>query len=85
MAGNAHTSPTDTRLGIPMAARLAGERTGLRVITVDYASGTFFNFGERHFRRRRNGDDAARLYLDDEGELVLRLPRAEAAVVPAGQ
>lgn len=85
VAGNAHTSLTETRQGTPMAARLAAERAGLRVVTIDYASGTFFNFGERRFQHRRNRDEAARLYLDDEGELVLRLPRTEAAIVPAMQ
>jgi hypothetical protein len=82
VAGNAHTSVHDRRLGTPMAAHLAEARPGLRVITIDYTSGTFFNFEERRFAARDRGDRGARLFLDDTGALILRLPDVHAAVVP---
>ena len=80
VAGNAHTPASPTELGVPMGARLAGQRPGVRQIRISYGGG-FYNGGSRQFARRANPQDKPRLYQHD-GELVLDLPLATEAVVP---
>jgi hypothetical protein len=52
VAGNAHTRTARTRLGVPLGARLAGQRPGLREIRIRYGGGHFYNIQPRRFRRR---------------------------------
>src|ERR1017187_3608137 len=60
VAGNAHTRTARTRLGVPLGARLAGQRPGLREIRIRYGGGHFYNIQPRRFRRRpRSGRDPA--------------------------
>jgi len=81
VAGNAHTPTSPIELGVPMGARLAGQRPGVREIRISYGSGGFYNGGPRQFARRADPQDKIRLYQHD-GELVLNLPLAAEAVVP---
>ena len=81
MAGNAHTPTRPIELGVPMGARLAGQRPGVREIRISYGGGGFYNGGSRQFARRADPQDKTRLYQHD-GELVLDLPLATEAVVP---
>jgi hypothetical protein len=82
VAGNAHTPTTRTRLGVPLGARLAGQRPGLREIRISYGGGRFYNNEPRRFRRRIGlRRRRARLH-ERRGSLVLDLPAVEEAVVP---
>jgi erythromycin esterase-like protein len=81
VAGNAHTRTDDTSLGTPLGACLAKQRPGVRAISIDYLSGSYFNFTEQCFADRRRRDQATGLRVDD-GNLVLTLTNADAAVVP---
>jgi erythromycin esterase-like protein len=81
VAGNAHTPTSPIELGVPMGARLAGQRPGVREIRISYGSGGFYNGGPRQFARRADQPDQIRLYQHDS-ELVLDLPLATQAVVP---
>jgi hypothetical protein len=81
VAGNAHTPTSPIELGVPMGARLAGQRPGVREIRISYGGGGFYNGGSRQFARRADQQDAIRLYQQG-GELVLDLPLATEAVVP---
>jgi hypothetical protein len=81
VAGNAHTSTGPIELGVPMGARLARQRPGVREIRINYGGGDFYNGEPRHFSRRASPQELIRLYPDD-GELVLDLPTASEAVVP---
>lgn len=81
VAGNAHTPTSPIELGIPMGARLAGQRPGVREIRISYGGGGFYNGGPRHFARRADPAGKTRLYQHD-GELVLDLPLATEAIVP---
>ena len=81
VAGNAHTPTSPIELGIPMGARLAGQRPGVREVRISYGGGGFYNGGPRQFARRADPQDKIRLYQHD-GELVLDLPLATEAVVP---
>jgi hypothetical protein len=81
VAGNAHTPTSPIELGVPMGARLAGQRPGVREIRINYGGGSFYNDGPRQFARRAGPQDKIRLYQHD-GELVLDLPLATEAVVP---
>lgn len=81
VAGNAHTLVSPIELGVPMGARLAGRRPGVREIRISYGGGGFYNGGSRQFARRAGPQDKPRLYQHD-GELVLDLPLATEAVVP---
>jgi len=81
VAGNAHTPTSPIELGIPMGARLAGQRPGVREVRISYGGGGFYNGGPRQFARRADPQDRIRLYQHD-GELVLGLPQATEAVVP---
>jgi hypothetical protein len=44
VAGNAHTRTARTRLGVPLGARLAGQRPGLREIRIRYGGGPSTTF-----------------------------------------
>ena len=81
VAGNAHTPTSPIELGIPMGARLAGQRPGVREIRISYGGGGFYNAGPRHLARRADLQGTIRLHQHD-GELVLDLPRATEAIVP---
>ena len=81
VAGNAHTRTARTRLGVPLCARLAGQRPGLREIRIRYGGGHFYNIQPRRFRRRLGLRRRARLH-EQRGSLVLDLPAAGEAVVP---
>ncbi len=43
VAGNAHTALTPTMLGVPLGARLAEWRPGVREIHIRYGNGTYYN------------------------------------------
>ena len=81
VAGNAHTPTSLIELGVPMGARLAGQRPGVREIRISYGSGGYYNGGPRQFTRRADQPGTIRLYQHDR-ELVLDLPLATEAVVP---
>jgi erythromycin esterase-like protein len=81
VAGNAHTPTSPIELGVPMGARLAGQRPGIREIRISYGGGGFYNGGPRQFARRADPQDKIRLYQHDD-DLVLDLPLATEAVVP---
>src|ERR1019366_4717603 len=81
VAGNAHTRTARTRLGVPLCARLAGQRPGLREIRIRYGGGQFYNIQPRRFRRLLGLRRRARLH-ERRGSLVLDLPAAGEAVMP---
>jgi hypothetical protein len=81
VAGNAHTAVGPTELGVPMGARLARARPGVREIRINYCGGHYYNLRPGRFapagpRRRR-----LRLYQHEDA-LVLDLPSASEAIVP---
>ncbi len=43
VAGNAHTPTRPIELGVPMGARLAGQRPGVRDIQIRYGGGNYYN------------------------------------------
>ena len=60
VAGGAHTPASLTGLGVPMRARLAGQRPGVRDIQIRYGGGNYYNCEPRQFpgtsaRRDRYG------------------------------
>ena len=81
VAGNAHTPIHPIELGIPMGARLAGQRPGTREVQISYGGGRFYNCEPRQFARRTDPQGKIRLH-QHQGELVLDLPIATEAVVP---
>jgi hypothetical protein len=81
VAGNAHTPTRHTELGIPLGARLAQQRPGVRDIRISYATGSFYNFGPRRFRPSGSAPQQARLYGHGEN-LILVWPSASEAVAP---
>jgi hypothetical protein len=81
VAGNAHTPVRPIELGIPMGARIAGQRPGTREIQISYGSGSFYNCKPRQFARRTDPQGKIRLH-QHQGDLVLDLPIATEAVVP---
>jgi erythromycin esterase-like protein len=81
VAGNAHTPTSPIELGVPMGARLAEQRPGIREIRIRYGAGYFWNFGPRRFTRHTDPHGHTRLYQHN-GDLVLDLPLATEAVVP---
>jgi hypothetical protein len=81
VAGNAHTPARPTELGVPMGARLAEQRPGIREIRISYGAGLFWNFEPREFARRPDPQGQIRLHQHN-GDLVLDLPLAAEAVVP---
>jgi hypothetical protein len=81
VAGNAHTAVRPIDLGVPMGARVAGQRPGTREVRISYGGGSFYNCEPRQFARRAGRQGTIRLHLH-KGELVLDLPVATEAVVP---
>jgi hypothetical protein len=81
VAGNAHTPTSPIELGIPMGARLAEQRPGIREIRISYGSGSSWNFKPRQFARCTDPHGQIRLY-HHHGDLVSGLPLATEAVVP---
>ena len=51
IAGNAHTALTPTMLGVPLGARLAEWRPGVREIRIRYGNGTYYNLIPQRFKR----------------------------------
>jgi hypothetical protein len=81
VAGNAHTPVSPIELGVPMGARVAGQRPGIREVQISYGGGGYYNYEPRQFARR--ADPQGKILLHQhEGELVLDLPVATEAVVP---
>jgi hypothetical protein len=80
-AGNAHTPVNPTELGVPMGARLAGQRPGVQEIRIGYGAGSFWSFRPRRFGRHADPYGTMRLRQHDR-KLVLDLPLATEAVVP---
>jgi hypothetical protein len=81
VAGNAHTPTSPTILGIPMGARLARRRPGVREIRINYGGGSYYNQRSCQFARTTPQLRQTRLHQRD-GALVLDLPAAREAVVP---
>jgi len=81
VAGNAHTPTSPSELGVPMGARLAEQRPGIREIRIRYGAGYFWNFEPRQFMRHTDPPGHTRLYQHN-GDLHLDLPLATEAVVP---
>jgi len=81
VAGNAHTPTGETSLGVPMGARLARQRPGVREIRIRYGGGRYYNMRPASFRRISPRPDQVRL-SGQRGALVLYLPTAREAVVP---
>ena len=82
VAGNAHTPTCPTPLGVPLGARLARQRPGVREIRISYGSGRYYNLEPRSFGNPTvPGRRQARLH-DPGGALVIDLPVAGEAVVP---
>jgi hypothetical protein len=82
VAGNAHTPTSATKLGVPMGARLAAARPGVREVRVRYRGGAFYNCERRRFRCTGQLQEHPPLLELRRGELVLTLPSATDAVVP---
>ena len=83
VAGNAHTPVSPIELGVPMGARVAGQRPGTREVQISYGGGGFYNCEPRQFAEPGRLHGPARRGLHQhQGELVLDLPIATEAVVP---
>jgi hypothetical protein len=81
IAGNAHTALGPTGLGIPLGARLAERRPGVREIRVNYGNGSYYNLSPQRFKRQWTLRRRARLRVEGAG-LVLDLPSPVQARVP---
>jgi hypothetical protein len=81
IAGNAHTALAPTGLGIPLGARLAERRPGVREIRVSYGNGSYYNLSPQRFKRHWTLRRRARLRVEGTG-LVLDLPSPVQARVP---
>lgn len=81
IAGNAHTPLSPTGLGIPLGARLAERRPGLREIRVSYGNGSYYNLSPQRFKRQWTLRRRARLRTDGSS-LILDLPSPVQARVP---
>jgi hypothetical protein len=81
VAGNAHTALTPTMLGVPLGARLAEWRPGVRAIQVRYGNGTYYNLSPQRFKQQYSLRRRARLRTEGSG-LVLDLPAPAQAWVP---
>ncbi len=80
-AGNAHTPVSPIELGVPMGARMAGQRPGIREVQISYGGGSFYNCEPRQVAGRAGPHGKIRLH-QHKGELVLDVPVATEAVVP---
>jgi len=81
IAGSAHTALTPTMLGVPIGARLAELRPGVREIRIRYGNGTYYNLSPQRFKLHWSLRRQARLHAEG-GALVLDLPRPIQARVP---
>jgi hypothetical protein len=81
VAGNAHTPLQATSLGLPLGARLAGERPGIREVRIRYGNGGYYNLEPRSFGSRFSLRRQPRLTVG-HGELVFDLPTPTEALVP---
>jgi hypothetical protein len=81
LAGSAHTALTPTMLGVPIGARLAELRPGVREIRIRYGNGTYYNLSPQRFKLHWSLRRQARLHAEG-GALVLDLPRPLQARVP---
>ena len=81
VAGNAHTPVSPTELGVPMGARLAQQRPGVRDIQIRYGGGNYYNREPGEFPRYAAPEGRIRQY-QQAGQLLLDLPAATEAVVP---
>jgi hypothetical protein len=81
VAGNAHTPVSPIELGVPMGARVAGQRPGTREVQISYGGGRFYNCEPRQFAHHTDPQGKIRLH-QHQGDLVLDLPIATEAVVP---
>jgi hypothetical protein len=81
IAGSAHTALTPTMLGVPIGARLAELRPGVREIRIRYGNGSYYNLSPQRFKAHWSLRRQARLRAEG-GTLVLDLPRAIQARVP---
>jgi hypothetical protein len=82
VAGNAHTPTRPTEPGVPLGARLAAGRPGVKEIRIRYGAGRFYNLEPRRFPpdpKVRRG--LLRLGLR-HGSLLLDLPGPSEAIVP---
>ena len=81
VAGNAHTPTSPIELGIPMGARLAEQRPGIREIRIRYGAGYYWNFEPHQFTRHTDTQGHIRLHQHNCC-FILDLPLATEAVVP---
>jgi hypothetical protein len=81
IAGNAHTPLAPSGLGVPLGARLAERRPGVREIRVNYGNGSYYNLSPQRFKRQWTLRRRARLHADGN-VLVLELPSPVQARVP---
>ncbi|HEX4093634.1 MAG TPA: hypothetical protein VHZ33_33370 [Trebonia sp.] len=81
IAGNAHTALTPTMLGIPLGARLAEWRPGVREIHIRYGNGSYYNLSPQRFKHQFSLRRKARLKAEGSA-LVLDLPAPMQARVP---
>jgi hypothetical protein len=81
IAGNAHTALTPTGLGVPLGARLAEQRPGVREVRVRYGTGSYYNLAPQRFKHRWTFRRRARLQVDGT-IMVLDLPSPVQARVP---
>ncbi len=80
-AGNVHTHLAPIGLGVPLGARLAERRPGVRAIRIRYGSGGYYNLTPQRFRHGWTMRRQARLHTEGNA-LVLDLPRPVQARVP---
>ena len=81
IAGNAHTALTPTMLGVPLGARLAEWRPGVREINIRYGNGSYYNLLPQRFKHQFSLRRRARLRAEG-GALVLDQPAPVQARVP---
>jgi hypothetical protein len=81
IAGNAHTALSPTGLGVPLGARLAERRPGVREIRINYLNGSYYNLSPQRFKRQWTLRRRARLRVEGTS-LVLDLPSPVQARVP---
>ena len=68
-------------LGVPLGARLAQKRPGVREIRINYCGGHYYNLGQGRFALAGAQRRPLRLYQHKDA-LVLDLPSASEAIVP---
>jgi hypothetical protein len=81
IAGNAHTALTPTGLGVPLGARLAERRPGVREVRIRYGTGSYYNLMPQRFKHHWTFRRHPRLQLDG-AIMALDLPSPVQARVP---